>query len=225
MKKFALIVAGGSGSRMNNNIPKQFIEINGRPLLMHTFDTFFKYDPNLEFILVLPQEHIKLWNSLCKKHQFNLINNIAIGGKTRFQSVKSGLDKISEEGIVFIHDGVRPLVSEQTLKNCFETAVEKGNALPVIPVTESVRVKEDNTSRAVDRSKYFLVQTPQTFRAGLIQNAYNQAENEMFTDDASVLESTGETIYMVEGNRENIKITFPEDLILAGIFLEKKIES
>jgi 2-C-methyl-D-erythritol 4-phosphate cytidylyltransferase len=223
MKKFALIVAGGSGSRMNNNIPKQFIEINSRPLLMHTFDTFFKYDPNLEFILVLPQEHIKLWNSLCNQHQFNFNHKIAFGGKTRFQSVKSGLDMISEEGIVFIHDGVRPLVSIQTLNNCFETAVEKGNALPVIPVTESVRIKEDKTSRAVDRSKYFLVQTPQTFRTDLILNAYKQTENDLFTDDASVLENLGETIHLVEGNRGNIKITFPEDLILAGIFLDKKI--
>ena len=225
MKKFALIVAGGSGSRMNNNIPKQFIEINGRPVLMHTFDTFFKYDPNLEFILVLPQEHIQLWNSLCKLHRFVLNHKIAFGGNTRFQSVKNGLDKISEEGIVFIHDGVRPLVSGQTLKNCFETATEKGNALPVIPVTESVRVKEEQTSRAVDRSKYFLVQTPQTFRTDIILNAYKQTENNLFTDDASGLESLGETIYMVEGNRENIKITFPEDLILAGIYLGKKIVS
>lgn len=225
MKKFALIVAGGSGSRMNNNIPKQFIEINGRPVLMHTFDTFFKYDPNLEFILVLPQEHIQLWNSLCKLHRFVLNHKIAFGGNTRFQSVKNGLDKISEEGIVFIHDGVRPLVSGQTLKNCFETATEKGNALPVIPVTESVRVKEEKTSRTVDRSKYFLVQTPQTFRTDIILNAYKQTENNLFTDDASVLESLGETIHMVEGNRGNIKITFPEDLILAGIYLGKKIVS
>lgn len=223
MKKFALIVAGGSGNRMNHVIPKQFIEINGRPVLMHTFDTFFKYDPNLEFILVLPQEHIKLWNSLCKIHQFGFNHKIAFGGKTRFQSVKNGLDLITENGIVFIHDGVRPLVSTQTLNNCFETAVEKGNALPVIPVTESVRIKEDKTSRAVDRSKYFLVQTPQTFRTDLILNAYKQTENDLFTDDASVLESLGETIHLVEGNRGNIKITFPEDLILAGIFLEKKI--
>lgn len=225
MKKFALIVAGGSGSRMNNNIPKQFIEINGRPVLMHTFDTFFKYDPNLEFILVLPKEHIQLWNSLCKLHRFVLNHKIAFGGNTRFQSVKNGLDKISEEGIVFIHDGVRPLVSGQTLKNCFETATKKGNALPVIPVTESVRVKEEKTSRTVDRSKYFLVQTPQTFRTDIILNAYKQTENNLFTDDASVLESLGETIHMVEGNRGNIKITFPEDLILAGIYLGKKIVS
>lgn len=223
MKKFALIVAGGSGSRMNNNIPKQFIEINGRPVLMHTFDTFFKYDPKLEFILVLPKEHIKLWNSICLQHKFSFNYKIAFGGTTRFQSVKNGLDLITEQGIVFIHDGVRPLVSLQTLNNCIDTASRYGNALPVIPVTESVRVKEGESSRAVDRSRFFLVQTPQTFRTQIIQNAYNQSENESFTDDASVLESFGETIHLVDGNRENIKITFPEDLILAGILLENKI--
>jgi len=221
MKKFALIVAGGSGSRMNNNIPKQFIEINGRPVLMHTFDVFFNFDPKLEFILVLPQNQIILWNSLCDKHQFKMDCKIAFGGETRFHSVKNGLDLISGDGIVFIHDGVRPLVSLKTLQNCFETAVEKGNALPVISVSESVREVDGLQSKAVDRSKYFLVQTPQTFQTRLIQKAYQQATSNIFTDDASVLECTGETIHLVEGNRENIKITYPEDLILADIFLKK----
>lgn len=225
MKKFALIVAGGSGSRMNSNIPKQFIEINRRPVLMHTFDAFFNFDPNLEFILVLPKDQLTLWKSICEKHSFQFKHKIAFGGKTRFNSVKNGLEQISGEGIVFIHDGVRPLVSVQTLKNCFEIAVEKGNALPVITVSESVRVIEGTENRAVDRTKYFLVQTPQTFQTGIIQNAYKQSENEMFTDDASVLESTGESIHLVEGNRENIKITYPEDLILAEIFLMQKIRS
>jgi len=222
MKKFALIVAGGSGSRMNNNIPKQFIEINGRPVLMHTFDAFFNFDPKLEFILVLPQNQVTLWNSLCAMHQFGLKHQIAFGGETRFQSVKNGLELISDEGIVFIHDGVRPLVSAQTLQNCYETAVEKGNALPVIPVSESVRVVEAIENRAVDRTKYFLVQTPQTFQTGLIQKAFSQAKSNLFTDDASVLESLGEHIHLVEGNRENIKITYPEDLIFAEILLKQK---
>jgi 2-C-methyl-D-erythritol 4-phosphate cytidylyltransferase len=225
MKKFALIVAGGSGSRMNNNIPKQFIEINNRPILMHTFDAFFNFDPNLEFILVLPKNQITLWNSLCDMHQFNMDCKIAFGGETRFHSVKNGLDFINEEGIVFIHDGVRPLVSLQTLKNCYETAIEKGNALPVIPVSESVREIDGLKNKAVNRSKYFLVQTPQTFQTRLIQKAYQQATSNIFTDDATVLECTGETIHLVEGNRENIKITYPEDLVLADIFLKKKIKA
>jgi 2-C-methyl-D-erythritol 4-phosphate cytidylyltransferase len=221
MKKFALIVAGGSGSRMKHNIPKQFILINDRPVLMHTFDAFINFDAKIEFILVLPPDQLTLWNSLCEMHQFRFEYKIAFGGETRFHSVKNGLDLITGDGIVFIHDGVRPLVSKQTLQNCFETALEKGNALPVIPVSESVRVVEGIENRAVDRTKYFLVQTPQTFQTTLIQKAFHQVTSGLFTDDASVLESFGETIHLVEGNRENIKITYPEDLVFAETFLKQ----
>jgi len=152
MKKFALIVAGGSGNRMNNAVPKQFIEINGRPVLMHTFDAFINFDSKLEFILVLPKDQITFWDALCQKHQFKTEYKIAFGGETRFQSVKNGLDLISDDGIVFIHDGVRPLVSAKTLQNCLDTAIEKGNALPVIPVTESVRFANGSGNQPVDRS-------------------------------------------------------------------------
>jgi 2-C-methyl-D-erythritol 4-phosphate cytidylyltransferase len=221
MKKFALIVAGGIGSRMKHNILKQFLLINDRPILMHTFDAFFNFDPKLEFILVLPKDQLTLWNSLCAMYQFKLKYKIALGGETRFHSVKNGLDLITGDGIVFIHDGVRPLVSKQTLQNCYGTAAEKGNALPVIPVSESVRVVEGLQNSAVDRSKYFLVQTPQAFQTGLIKKAYQQAKSDIFTDDASVLESMGETIHLVEGNRVNIKITYPEDLFFAEILLQK----
>ncbi len=219
MKKFALIVAGGSGSRMNNGIPKQFLEINGRPILMLTFDAFMRYDPQIEIIVVLPKNQAESWKSLCKKHEFEIKHKIAFGGETRFDSVKNGLDLISADGIVFIHDGVRPLVSVKTLDNCFKTALEKGNSLPVIPVSESIRMAEELENCAVDRSKYFLVQTPQTFKTQLIKKAYHLAISNSFTDDASVLENIGEPIYLVDGNRENIKITFPEDLVYAEIFL------
>ena len=222
MKKFALIVAGGSGSRMNSTVPKQFMEINSRPVLMHTFDLFINFDPELEFILVLPKEQVKVWKVLCQKHGFNKEHKIASGGETRFRSVQNGLDLISGDGIVFIHDGVRPLVSAKTIENCFESAVKKGNALPVIHVSESVRKVDGNDNRAVDRSKYFLVQTPQTFQVQLIKKAYHDATSDSFTDDATVLEGIGETIHLVEGNRENIKITFPEDLLVAGLFLKKR---
>jgi 2-C-methyl-D-erythritol 4-phosphate cytidylyltransferase len=197
------------------------MEINGLPVLMHTFNAFYNFDPKLVFILVLPKDQITLWNQLCDKHGFRLNHKIAHGGETRFHSVKNGLDLIPDEGIVFIQDGVRPLVSAQTLKNCVETATEKGNALPVIPVSESVRMVEGLENRAVDRSKYFLVQTPQTFQTGLIKVAYQQAKSNLFTDDATVLESMGETIQLVEGNRENIKITYPEDLVYAEILMRK----
>lgn len=219
MKKFVLIVAGGSGSRMKQTLPKQFMELQGRPVLMHTFNAFINYDSQLEFILVLPKNQVEYWNGLCEKHNFQIKYKLAPGGETRFHSVKNGLDLIDEAGIVFIHDGVRPLVSVQTIENCFETTIKKGNALPVIPVSESIRFVDKTGNSTVDRSKYFLVQTPQTFKVGLIQKAYQQNFSYKFTDDASVLETLSETINLVEGNRENIKITYPEDLIVAKSFL------
>lgn len=222
MKKFALIVAGGSGNRMKSEIPKQFLEINEKPVLIHTIEVFKRYDLDIEIILVLPQNQYELWISQCAEYNFNAEYKIAFGGAVRFQSVKNGLDKISEDGIVFIHDGVRPLVSLQTIRNCFEMAVEKGNALPVIPVSESVRIIENNSNHILDRTGVMLVQTPQTFRTELIKKAYQLAESDKFTDDASVLESFGEKIQLVEGNRENIKITYPEDLIFAESILSRQ---
>lgn len=219
-KKFALIVAGGSGSRMNNTTPKQFLELAEKPLLMHTFEAFYRFDPAIEFILVLPASEHKRWENLCQKFSFKISHRVVSGGSTRFESVKNGLNCIQEDGIVFIHDGVRPLVSKQTLQNCLETTIEKGNALPVVPVSESVRFINENVSQALDRSKYFLVQTPQTFRSETIKKAYEQSFSELFTDDASVLENTGTKIYTVPGNRENIKITFQEDLQVAETLLK-----
>jgi 2-C-methyl-D-erythritol 4-phosphate cytidylyltransferase len=223
MKKFALIVAGGSGNRMKGRIPKQFIELNDQPILIHTFERFQNYDPEIEFILVLPKRLMEFWKDLCEKYQFKIEHKLALGGKTRFQSVKNGLELVSEEGIVFIHDGVRPLVSVQTIHNCFDAAMIKGNALPVIPVNESVRVIDSEENRPVDRSKYFLVQTPQTFQSTLIKQAYGQTLENDFTDDATVLEQYGQKIKLVEGNRENIKITWPEDVIIAQALMRMKM--
>ncbi len=222
MKKFVLIVAGGSGTRMKNKIPKQFIELNGMPLLMHTLKAFNGLNPPVDFILVLPVNEHKKWENLCAKHNFWVNHKVVKGGRTRFNSVKNGLAEIKEEGIVFIHDGVRPLVSVQTLRNCYNTALEKGNALPVIPPSESVRELTHAGSRAVDRNRFYLVQTPQTFKVSAIQKAYRQSFSESFTDDATVLESTGEKIHLVEGNRENIKITWPGDLKVASAFLSER---
>lgn len=219
MKKFALIVAGGSGNRMKSEIPKQFLHLLGRPVLMHTMEIFYRYDPEIIFILVLPEIWMALWNELCKKHNFSLKHQLVRGGDVRFRSVQNGLQQISDEGIVFIHDGVRPLASTQTIHNCYEMAVKKGNSLPVVPVSESVREVNAHHSKTVDRSKYFLVQTPQTFQVSLIQKAYSQSVFEDHTDDASVLEGTGATIHLTEGNRENIKITYPEDLLFAEAIL------
>jgi 2-C-methyl-D-erythritol 4-phosphate cytidylyltransferase len=220
MNKFALIVAGGVGTRMNMSVPKQFFEINGKPILMHTFNAFQKEYSLIEFILVLPDSQMDHWKKLCKKFHFTTNHTLVAGGQTRFHSVKNGLAKISGEGIVFIHDGVRPLVSVHTIRSCYEMAVEKGNALPVIPPAESLRAVYKDKNSAADRNRFFLVQTPQTFRVSLIKKAYNQRFNAKFTDDASVLESTGESIHLVEGNRENIKITYPGDFLVAEALLK-----
>jgi len=222
-KKFALIVAGGSGSRMNSSIPKQFLELVGKPVLMHTFEAFLRFDPAIEFVLVLPENEMKSWNELCKKHDFHIEHKLAKGGKTRFESVKNGLELLPDSGIVFIHDGVRPLVSKQTLQNCLDTTISKGNALPVVPVSESVRYVDKDKNQSLDRSKYFLVQTPQTFQLTEIKAAYHQPFSILFTDDASVLENTGKKISPVEGNRENIKITFQEDLQFAEVLINNKM--
>ncbi|HPF51499.1 MAG TPA: 2-C-methyl-D-erythritol 4-phosphate cytidylyltransferase [Draconibacterium sp.] len=222
-KKFALIVAGGSGSRMNSSIPKQFMELAGKPVLIHTFEAFRRFDPAIEFVLVLPENEMESWNELCEKHTFHIEYKVAKGGKTRFESVKNGLELLPDSGIVFIHDGVRPLVSEQTLQNCLHTAITKGNALPVVPVSESVRYIDKDKNQSLDRSKYFLVQTPQTFQLREIKMAYQQPFSTLFTDDASVLENTGRKISTVEGNRENIKITFQEDLQFAEALIDNKM--
>lgn len=221
MKMFALIMAGGSGTRMKAETPKQFLEIAGLPIIMHTILRFEQFDPEIKIILVLPENHFNLWQQLCKKHNFTKSFKLAKGGETRFHSVKNGLKMIEEDGIVLIHDAVRPLVSVQTLQNCIDSTIAKGNALPVVPVTDSVRIIENSHSFPADRSKIFLVQTPQTFLSNQIISAYNQATHTNFTDDATVLESTGNVINLVEGNRENIKITTPADLIIAEAFLNK----
>lgn len=219
LKKFALIVAGGSGNRMGSSVPKQFLELEGKPVLMHTFEAFLRFDPEIEFILVLPQIQIDKWKKLCAKHAFTTHYKLAVGGENRFRSVQNGLAQISDDGIVFIHDGVRPLVTQQTIANCFTEAKTSGNALPVIQPSESIRFANEQGNKAVDRSKYFLVQTPQTFKVNSIKEAYKKAPHEDFTDDASVLESSGHKIHLVDGNRENIKITWPHDLLLAKSFL------
>ncbi len=218
-KRYALIVAGGSGSRMNSKLPKQFLPICGLPVLMHTLQRFYEYDNSIEIVLVVPSLQFNTWKDLVKQHNFTIPHNMVAGGAVRFESVKNGLSALSDEGIVAIHDGVRPLVSFETLERCFETTFKEGNALPVLPVVESLRKKEVNMNKPVDRSKYFGVQTPQTFWVSQIKEAYKQPYDPAFTDDAMVLEQFGQAIHLVQGNRENIKITHPEDLIVAEAFM------
>ena len=219
MEKFALIMAGGIGSRMGSDVPKQFIAINGKPVILHSINKFLEFHTDIKIIIVLPEDQYKKWNECCKKYKFDVPHTLAPGGSERFFSVRNGLDRIDREGIVFIHDAVRPMVSCETIARCHQCAIEKGNAVPVWPVSESLRKKTAKGSKAVDRSDYFIVQTPQTFIVSLIKKIYEQEYRPEFTDDASVFESSGKLITMVRGNRENIKITYPEDMKIARLFL------
>ena len=220
MKKYVLIVAGGKGRRMEAGQPKQFIEIGGLPLLMHTFHAFSSADTKFEFVLVLPADLIAQWKELCNIHHFNIPHQIAESGPKRFHSVKSGLKLVPENAWVAIHDAARPFVSRKVITDCFALAERKGNAIPVIPVGDSVRETNGIFNKGVNRNKLRLVQTPQVFSSSSIKLAYQQTYNESFTDDASVLENTGQAIYLVDGNPENIKITRPIDLLTAQSLID-----
>jgi 2-C-methyl-D-erythritol 4-phosphate cytidylyltransferase len=219
MTKSVIIVAGGRGVRMSAEVPKQFLELCGKPILMHTVSVFYSFDKNIKIVLVLPETEIDFWKNLCEKYAFAIPHQIVQGGVERFFSVKNGLELIDTE-LVAIHDGVRPLVSHETLERTFEAAEKYGAAVPVAAVTESLRFVENECNKAVDRAKYRLVQTPQIFRQEIIKNAYSQDFTTEFTDDASVAESAGHKIFLTEGNRENIKITTPIDLKIAEILMK-----
>jgi len=216
-----ILVAGGSGKRMDIDIPKQFLLLNGKPVLMHTSETFYSFDPSLSLIIVLPTEHIATWETLCKTHSFTIPHRIVEGGSERFYSVRNALRTIHpDESLVAIHDGVRPLVSHETIQTAFDAALMYGNAIPVIPVIESVREQSLTGNHIIDRSKLKLIQTPQVFKSALICKAYEQDYSSTYTDDASVLEKMGEKIVLTKGNPENIKITRPIDLIIAEALMK-----
>lgn len=234
MNFFAIIVAGGKGLRMGADLPKQFLPIGGRPVLMHTLEAFERAVPGIHLVLVLPADHQPFWNELCQRHAFTLAHTIATGGPTRFHSVLNGLQTILEnetwladraDALVAVHDGVRPFVASEVIRHCFESAREDGAVVPVVPVVETLRqldsasTGEPEKSVTVDRSRFRLVQTPQTFQLTLLQQAYEQPFRDAFTDDASVVEALGHPITLVEGNRENIKITTPFDLVVAEALL------
>lgn len=219
---YIIIVAGGKGLRMGGEIPKQFLPIAGKPVLMRTIERFHEYSADLGIILVLPVEQQDYWSELCNKHNFCIKHIIANGGATRFHSVQNGLAMIPDtaEGIVGVHDGVRPFVSIETIERCYATARKEKAVIPVTPVVETLRfIDNEGKGRNVLRSDYRLVQTPQTFDIQLLKRANKQEYRESFTDDASVVESIGQTVCMVEGNRENIKITTPFDLTIAKVLV------
>lgn len=219
MKLYAVIVAGGSGKRMHAELPKQYLEISGKPVLMHTLEKFKAFSPDIEIITVLPENQLRFWGDLQRKYSFNIPHTLVKGGSARFFSVRNGLKFVDTPGLVAIHDGVRPFVSVETIRRCFETAEKLGNAIPVISPSDSLRIVTDTENKPVNRMLVKQVQTPQVFDAELIKKAYRQDYIPEFTDDATVLEKTGIKINLVEGNRENIKITNPEDLIISAALL------
>lgn len=226
MKKYALIVAGGIGTRMNSKVPKQFLDLCGKPILIRTLNIFYSTIPDINIILVLPADQHESWKKLCIKHGFLTDHKIVNGGRTRFDSVYNGLQEITEPALVAIHDGVRPLVDQRVIIKSFKVAETYGNAIPAIPIAESVRTINGDDNKHIDRESLRIIQTPQTFQVSIIQKAYKQQHNPKFTDDASVVEALGEPLNLIEGNIENIKITTEKDVIIAeALFMAENPKS
>lgn len=223
MKQNIIIVAGGKGLRMGGEIPKQFIPIGGKPVLMHTVEAFYNFNNDIKIILVLPESHQAYWRELCERYSFNIPHKITTGGETRFHSVKNGLALI-DEGIVGVHDGARPFASKDLIKECFTQAETKKAVIPVIAATDSLRELLDNEkSKIIDRSKIVLVQTPQVFEVSTLKKAYEMEFNDTFTDDASVIEAMGIDVCLVKGENSNIKITTPIDLKIGELILQERV--
>lgn len=220
---YIIIVAGGKGLRMGGDLPKQFMPLHGKPVLMHTIERFRAYSDELKIILVLTHEQQDYWRQICQKHNFTIEHTVVDGGQTRFHSSQNGVAAVPDDatGVIGIHDGVRPFVSEETIARCFEAARQFGAALPVLPVTDTLRRVTDDGGYNVQRNDYRTVQTPQTFDAQLLKQAFKQPYSDNFTDDASVVEALGHKVTMVDGNRENIKLTTPFDLVVAEALIKK----
>lgn len=222
MKKYAVIVAGGSGTRMGNVVPKQFLLLKGKPLLWYTIDSFLRAFDDIEIILVLSKEHFSKGEKIAA--QLNAENKIKIisGGNTRFDSVKAGLTLVTEASVVFVHDGVRCLISVPLIKRCYNQALEKGSAIPAVTATDSIRILKNGFHEVRDRQQVRIIQTPQTFLSNILLPAFGQNFNESFTDEATVVEASGKEIYLTEGEYDNIKITRPIDLLIAEKIIEDR---
>jgi 2-C-methyl-D-erythritol 4-phosphate cytidylyltransferase len=223
MKKIAIITAGGMGTRMGSILPKQFLLLNGKSVLWHTLHAFIKAFEDISFVLVVPDHFINTAAELASELNISQKTSIVVGGPTRFDSVKNGLATIKESAIVFVHDGVRCLVSPELIKRCYLQAIEKGSAIPAVASTDSIRIAIEDNHKVIDRSKVSIIQTPQTFKSDLILPAFNQSYQEGFTDEATVVESTGKMVYLIEGDYQNIKITRPIDLIIAEKIITDRI--
>jgi len=221
-KKVAIIVAGGSGTRMQSAVPKQFLDLSGKPVLYHTITAFATAFPDMEIVLVLPEAHFTFANHLLLSFEQLPAITIVKGGDTRFHSVKNGLQLVTEPSVVFIHDGVRPLVSPTLIRACYEAALSHGSAIPVIDMKDSIREMTAGANTAVDRDRFKIIQTPQTFLSELILPAFELPYDPLFTDEATVVERLGHPVYLLAGEESNIKITKPLDLVIAAALLMQK---
>jgi 2-C-methyl-D-erythritol 4-phosphate cytidylyltransferase len=217
MKHAVIISAGGKGKRMQSDLPKQFMVVNGKPIILHTIQKFISFDPHIEIVIVLPEDFVPLWEEICEKYFFTAAHKVAIGGTERFHSIQNGLKEVTAE-LVAVHDAVRPFVSVDLIKRCFEHLTSADAVIPVYEINESIRKVNGTNSVAVNRSEFKLVQTPQCFKKAVLDKAYLQNYSPLFTDDASVVEADGVAVMWCEGIRENIKITTPFDLKLAELF-------
>ncbi|MBL7953511.1 MAG: 2-C-methyl-D-erythritol 4-phosphate cytidylyltransferase [Flavobacteriales bacterium] len=219
MQRSSIIVAGGSGKRMGGPIPKQFMLVKGKPLLCWTIEAFRAFDPAMPIIVVLPEGQIAIWKALCIGHGFLVEHDVVSGGEERFHSTRNGLAVVKGDGVVAVHDGVRPLVSKELIARCFAAAEEHGAAIPVVPITSSVRLVEGDSSRAIDRTGMRAVQTPQCFQVALLRAAFAAPYDPAFTDEATLVERTGTKVHLVPGEEKNLKVTTPVDIRLAEILL------
>lgn len=224
-KRYVIIVAGGNGARMNSPVPKQFLKLDGKPILIHTINKFLDTDPAIEVIIVVAPEHRATWENLCKEYDFHKPVKLANSGESRFQSVKNGLELVTDLSIVGVHDAVRPLVTSKTIIAAYKAAEMYGNAIPAIPISDSIRQIDSTRNIALDRSRYCAIQTPQCFRSDILKKAYQQDYKYTFTDDATVVEAMGEEIRLVDGNPDNLKITSPKDLIVAEALMKAEAQS
>lgn len=222
MDKYAVIVAGGKGVRMGNAIPKQFLPLVGKPILYYTLKAFWGAYEDIKLVLVLPADQLSYAQMVLQEFPQRIDIEVVTGGVTRYHSVQNGLKAITGDAVVFVHDGVRPLVTPELIRACYEQALEKGSAIPAIAVTDSLRMLDGDKSRPVDRNLVRSIQTPQTFRSEIILPAFEQEFNEAFTDEATVVESYGGEVSLIEGERTNLKLTTPEDMIIAEMILKEK---
>jgi 2-C-methyl-D-erythritol 4-phosphate cytidylyltransferase len=221
MKKFAIIVAGGTGSRLGGEIPKQFLLLGGKPLLMHSIEIFYQYDPTIHIIVAMHPAYTGKWTELCAESHFMIPHQLAPGGETRFHSVRNALALVSGNGLVAVHDAARPLATVDLVIRTFQSALEHGSAIPCIPVNETVRSVENGRVNLIDRASLRITQTPEVFDIALLRNAYEQPYCESFTDDGSVLEATGRRVHLVDGEPTNLKVTLPGDIEVAEVLLKR----